>query len=165
MSSQSKDQIRFSTVGISNQSVSRYDGNVKTLSIPLDMIRNVSLEYGNPVERPMTQILIAFILVGLGLILGFWPLYSMISKGNLPETGTVLMPFCYAVPLMVIGGWFFVRCFQKKYFLYVETEGDKRKLVFESVNEQEVRFFVDRANKRYGLNIRNVWPEKRFFQS
>jgi hypothetical protein len=61
---------------------------------------------------------------------------------------------------MLIGGWFLVRCFQKKYFLYVETEGDKRKLVFENVNEQEVRFFVDRANKRYSLNVLNVWGEK-----
>jgi hypothetical protein len=157
MTTEEIDKIRLSNVGISKQCLWEYDRNIEILSIPIEEVQKITLKYGTPVERPISQILVVLGLVGVGLIFGLFPLYSFMSRGDYPNTGYLLKPFCYASPMILLGGWYFMQFFQKKYFIYVETETNNRKIVFGSdVTEQEVKLFIDRANNQWGLNILKV---------
>ena len=154
MSAQPTELIKCSTVGISEDSVSEYDRNVKILSVPIKNIHLISLEQGSPVERPIVQIFIGIMLLAMGIGLGVWPLLDIFSKNDLPSNSYSLWPFAFAVPLALIGFWFLMRFFQKRYFLLIETEKELRKLVFDTnVSDHEVRLFVDKANSLFGLNI------------
>ena len=154
MSAQPTEPIRCSTVEISEDSVSEYDRNVKILSFPIKNMHVISLEQGSPVERPIVQIFIGIMLLAMGIGFGVWPLFDMFSKNDLSSNSYSLWPFAFAVPLILIGFWFLTEFFQKRYFLLIETEKELRKIVFDTnVSDHEVRLFVDRANRLFGLNI------------
>ncbi|MBI9092425.1 MAG: hypothetical protein JEZ12_24680 [Desulfobacterium sp.] len=83
MTTKTIDEIKFSTVGISKQRIWEYDRNVEILSIPIKEVQKITLEYGAPVERPISQVLVSLFLIGLGVMFGLFPLYNFILRGEL----------------------------------------------------------------------------------
>ena len=134
--------------------VSEYDENIKIISIPKDKIENISLEYGFYSERFFAQLFVSIVLILLGFVIGFMPLYRMFLKSDFPEEGIALKPFAFALPMILIGGYYFVSLFRRKYYLSVKADGEIRKLVFqERTPFLEINDFINKANSDFHYNI------------
>ncbi|MCD4720578.1 MAG: hypothetical protein K8S13_12080 [Desulfobacula sp.] len=151
------NQIKYSTVGISDECISEYDGKIEKIKIPINQIIRISLLYGNPIERPIGHLFVCLVLWGIGFGLGLWPLYTIVTSGESYDSVYSFKIFCMAAPLILLGCWFFIRFFQKRYYFSVETNNDKRKIVFEnSEDKQEIKSFTKQVNKKYGLQINSL---------
>jgi hypothetical protein len=150
------DAISLSSIRISSDSIAELDGSRTSISIPRQDIINISLKYGSTSERPIAQFMVSVILVGLGLYLGVYPLADMIVRGNYFSNLQSFKLFAYAVPLILLGGYYLNRLFIKRFYLLVYTNNDKRRLVFnDKLTEGEVQTFIMNCNNslRYGVKI------------
>lgn len=78
------DQIKCSSVEISEQEISEFDKNTKTVGIQRKDISEISLKYGFIGERFFVQIICGIILIALGLLLGLLPIFHMLKTGDFP---------------------------------------------------------------------------------
>ena len=154
------ESMILSSIEFSTESISELNGHRKSVSIARSDIRTVSLRYGFIAERPIAQAILSIVLVLTGLCLGVYPLYGMFLRNDFPSSGYVLKPFAYAVPLVLIGGYYFYMLFAKRFYLLVHTRTGERKLIFtDKLSVGEVLAFLMNCNNSlgYGVQIEPPW--------
>ena len=148
------ESMILSTIEFSADSVSELDGHSKAVTISRDEIKGISLRYGYSAERPTVQAIVGTVLVLLGLVLGVYPVCGMLLTGEFPSTPAALKPIAFAVPLVLIGGYMFYTLLAKRFYLFVHTQSDKRKLVFrDKLSYGEVHAFLLNCNSTLGYGV------------
>jgi putative Mn2+ efflux pump MntP len=149
------ESLVLSSIEFSPASVSELDGRSKSFTVSKADIENISLQYGFAVERPITQAIVSIVLILLGLVMGAYPLYGMLVRNDLPFSYTALKLYAFAVPLVIIGGYYLRPFFVKRFYLLIYTRTDRRKLVFgDRISLGEVRAFVMNCNSSLGYEVK-----------
>jgi hypothetical protein len=150
----------LSTIEFRSDSISELDGKRRTVTISRNDMNVISLRHGFSVERPIAHAIIGIGLVALGFVLGVRPLYLVVANRDFGPEPCTLDIFAYAVPLILLGGYFIYSMMIKRYFLLVLTKsGTKRKLVFRGkLSFGEVCAFVMNCNSAFGYQVQIEKP-------
>jgi len=109
-------------------------------------IKNIGWRYGLLAPSPILQA-----LFGAGLAaIGWYPLSFFIKwvRGG----GTFPLELAFLIPIPAIGLWMVISVLRRGYFLDVELEGERKRVVFKGRPEaREVEAFVGAIVDRWGL--------------
>jgi len=146
--------MRISTVDITRDEIAEYDRKLKIIAIPRNQIDSVELKYGVPSERIILTIFIGIVLIAIGIILGFLPVFHMYLKSDWPKSAYCMKMFAMAMPLVVIGFYIIFNIFNRKYYLQIRFKNNERKIIFkENIYRPELYDYIKRVNKNFGYNI------------
>jgi hypothetical protein len=148
---------KLGLIEITENEVAEFDRNRKIVAIPKDQIEEISLEYGFSEERPITSIVIGFLLLLLGIGFGLIPIMGIIlqiTNDELVGGSRNFGVFAFAIPLLFLGAWFVFKTFKYRHFLKVVTSSNTRKLPFgKSIAKASIESYVKECNRAFGYNI------------
>lgn len=158
--------LKLSSVEITDSFISEKEGNQTILSLSRNQIKSISLGRGLNAERPIIEIVIgiAFLVVSVYISWPFfWAIWESIflhpgyKDAPLPSVAKFSILGLLFVP---IGLSFITKALRRRYFLLIETNKDKRKILFyDNLTYYEIRSFLENASKTYGYIIKMQDPE------
>ena len=151
------NEIKLSTVKITQKGVSELDENRETIFIPKETIKSIILLYGCGVQRPIVLIVFALPLIIIPLYFflpPLWDLFSSLASSNEHGGGRTLQFLALPLALVPLGLWLFYIVFKKTFYLMIKTETKNKKIVFRNkVSQTELYQFIEQANNDYGYSI------------
>ncbi|MEO5931693.1 MAG: hypothetical protein ABIR47_17290 [Candidatus Kapaibacterium sp.] len=95
----------------------------------MENIRSVMLLRGSPAERPRIQVIAGIAFLGLGAYFLINLLMNLINPerivGGFGIRAVIVIPF-----ILFMGGWLVYTALRRRYFLLIQSEKDRRKIVF-----------------------------------
>ncbi len=147
------NQNKCSSVEITEDEISEFDGNKRIVSIHRKDIIKIVLKYGVIGERYLVQIICGLILTALGLVFGSLPIYHILKTG-VSLSGPALGVIASAAPMVLVGIFLIAGLFKRRYYLLIQTGGKHRKVVFQDKIElPEISHFINTINSNLKYEI------------
>ena len=153
---------RCSSVEITEDEISEFDGNKRIISIQRKDIIEIVLKYGVVGERFLGHIICGLFLIAIGLVFGILPICHVVKTGAYPTSGAALGLIAFAAPAVLVGIFLITGLFKRRYYLRVQTRGKNRKVVFQDKIElPELSYFVSRVTSDLKYEIATDIKRKR----
>ena len=153
------DSIRCSTVQVTASDICEIDNDKIIIAVPKNEATKIILAHGYQANRPLIQIAIAAVLLSLGYFAGIHPITNYIINliGN-PEAA--IRPTVYTIFMALIwtpiGIYLVIDALKQRYYLLVETDTNKQKIVFQDkISKNEVYNFVNSIRDQFRYSIRS----------
>ncbi len=151
------DEIKLSTVKISQKGISEINGNKDSVFVPREHIHFINLLYGCGAQRPIMQTVLGTALTLIPLYFFLPPLLEIINFQDNAGSQSGGNAFKFIVlPLMFapFGIFFLMEVFVKTFYLIIKTETENKKIVFQDkVSQPELYQFIEQANNDFGYSI------------
>lgn len=146
-----QEKIEYLGIEATRDAITQVERGRTTMRIMRDQICSVSIEYGSPSNRPMLQLAIGLLLIGLGFIpitwIGHWLLYG----GKLPKV------IIFALGWTAIGSWLVWHAIYKRTYLRVDLNGRIEKLQFDGKPDpMTLQKFVRQLRDSLGYSVMGI---------
>jgi hypothetical protein len=140
-------------ISFSESAVTEVESGKVMVSIARTDVRRISLRHASRAQRPLVQIVMGAVLVGVGLI----PLRHLIdwmSRGGVIFEFELLL---FGLP--VVGVWLIFESLSRGYFLDVEQSSGSKKMLFHGkISPEQIEEFLKAAEDRMGYRIDRITP-------
>jgi hypothetical protein len=131
------NQFSYLNIVVSEKGLSEFSHGKRIIFVPKEQIQNIEIKFGFRAERPLVQMILGLLLVGLGLV----GLFFIISGG--------LAELRWGIGFIVFGSlgvFCLYEVLKKGYYLHVILPNDARKLAIKGVIEKtELSKFIKTA--------------------
>ena len=136
------NQLSYLNIVLSEKGVSEFSHGQRMIFVPKEQIQRIEIKFGSRAERPLVQIILGLLLVGLGFVELRWGIGFILFGG--------LGVFClYEV-------------IRKGYYLHVISSNDARKVVIKgAIQKTELAKFI-KAAVQFGYIFQNCLSDKDF---
>jgi hypothetical protein len=147
------NQLSYLNIVVSEKGLSEFSHGQRIIFIPKEQIQRIEIKFGSQAERPLVQIILGLLLVGLGLV----GLFLLISAG--------FVELRWGIGFILFGGlgvFCLYEVLRKGYYLDVISSNDTRKLVIKGViKKTELSKFIKTA-VQFGYIFQNGLSDKDF---
>ncbi|MGA9778748.1 MAG: hypothetical protein WBS33_10810 [Verrucomicrobiia bacterium] len=138
---------------VSEKGVSEFGHGQRLIFVPKEQIQRIEVKFGSQAERPLVQIILGLLLVGLGFV-GL----SLLISGGFVELR-------WGIGFILFGGlgvFCLYEVLRKGYYLHVISSSDTRKLVIKgAISKTEFSKFI-KAAVQFGYVFQNCLSDKDF---
>jgi hypothetical protein len=140
------DAIVYCGVECSGEWLREMDSDSSSLRIKRNEVKSVNWRYGLLAPSPILQIVFGVTLAAIG-----WFPVGMFVKW-IRGGGAFPVALVYLIPIPAIGLWMALSAFRRGYFLEVDLDSGRKRLVFKGRTEvKEVQGFVEAIRERWEL--------------
>lgn len=146
-----QEKIEYLGIEATRDAITQVERGRTTMRIMRDQICSVSIEYGSPSNRPMVQLVIGVLLIGLGFIPIPWIVHWLLYGGKLPKV------IVFTLSWAAIGSWLVWHAISKRTFLRVDLNGRIEKLQFDGKPDpMTLQKFVRQLRDSLGYSVMGV---------
>lgn len=147
------NQMTYLNIVVSEKGVSEFSHGQRMIFVPKEQIQRIEIKFGSRAERPLVQIILGLLLVGLGLV-GL----ALLIVGGFVELR-------WGMGFILFGGlglFCLYEVLRKGYYLHVISPNDTRKLVIKgAIQKTEFSKFI-KAAVQLGYIFQNCLSDKDF---
>jgi len=147
----SANQLSYMNIVVSEKGFSEFSHGKRIIFVPKEQIQNIEIKFGSQAERPLVQMILGLLLVGLGLV----GLFFIISGG--------FAEVRWGIGFIIFGGlgaFCLYEALKKGYYLHVISPNDARKLVIKGVIEKTELLKFIKAAAGLGYSFRDCLTDR-----
>jgi len=147
------NQLSYLNIVLSEKGVSEFSHGQRMVFVPKEQIQRIEIKFGSRAGRPLVQIILGLLLVGLGFV----GLFLLVSGG--------FVELRWGLGFILFGGlgvFCLYEVLGKGYYLRVISSNDARKLVIKgAIQKTELAKFI-KAAVQFGYIFQNCLSDKDF---